>query len=268
MSFVAEREKGQAAARGARVRLGLGLEAPLSDAVVVVEDLGGVPVTVLELPSGLAGLQGRKHERSFIFVNGAEPPARQRFTLAHEFGHVELGHAGSVDYVSDVFDDHGGGRGRPPAEVQADGFAAEFLAPLAGVRRWLEAVGDPPDDLETVVRLADYFHISAEVALYRLQAARRLTRGKVEPLKAQILEGRHGSLARRLGLGEADDTLSRAHGRLPRLPRATVTYAAIAYERGLLGVEQIARLLEVGPDVIEAEFARRGVRAGSHEPDY
>lgn len=268
MSFVAERERGQAAARDARVRLGLGLEAPLSDAVVVAEDLGGVPVTVLELPSGLAGLQGRKYDRSFIFVNGVEPPARQRFTLAHEFGHVDLGHAGSVDYVRDVFDDGGGGRARSPAEVQADGFAAEFLVPLAGVRRWLEAVGEPPDDFETVVRLADYFHVSAEVALYRLQAARRLRRGKVEPLKAQIVEGRHAGLARRLGLGEFEDTLARAHGRLPRFPRATLTHAAQAYERGLLGVEQVARLLEVGPDVIEAEFARRGVRAGSHEPDY
>lgn len=268
MSFVAERDKGQAAARAARVRLGMGLEAPLSDVTLAVEDLAGVPVTVIELPAGLVGLQGRKHDRSFIFLSGVEAPVRQRFSLAHEFGHVELRHAGSVDYVADVFGDDGGRRAKPPVEVQADGFAAEFLAPLTGVRRWLEAVGEPPDDLETVVRLGDYFHVSAEAALYRLQAARRLTRGKIEALKAQIADGRHAILARRLGLGESDDTLSRAHGRLPRFPRATVTHAARAYERGLLTVGQVARLLEVGPDVIEAEFARRGVRAGSHEQDF
>jgi len=167
-----------------------------------------------------------------------------------------------------VFDDGDARRAKPPAEVQADGFAAEFLAPLAGVRRWLGAVGEPRDDLDTVVRLADYFHVSAEAALYRLQAARRLTRIKVEPLKQLIGEGRHASLARRLGLGEFDDTLCRAYGRLPRFPRATVTHAAVAYERGLLTVEQVARLLEVDPQVIAAEFARRGVRAGHREPDY
>lgn len=244
MTFVTERDRGEAAARAARVRLGLGLEAPLSDAVVVIEDLADVPVTVLELPSGLAGLQGRKHGRSFIFINGVEPPVRQRFTLAHEFGHVELGHAGSVDYVADVFDD-GGQVTRPPAEVQADGFAAEFLAPLA-----------------------DYFHVSAEVALYRLQAARRLTKARVAPLRALVHGGEHTALARRLGLGEFDDTLSRPHGHLPRFPRATITHAATAYERGLLTVDQVARLLEVAPEVIEREFARRGVRAGRHEPDY
>ena len=132
MSLVVEWERGFAAARQARSRLGLGLEAPLADLLLAIEGVAGVPVTVLTLPDGLAGLQGRKHDRSFIFVNGTELAVRQRFTLAHEFGHVELGHAGSVDYATDVF---GEGR-KPPAEVQADGFAAEFLAPADGVRRW------------------------------------------------------------------------------------------------------------------------------------
>ena len=96
-------------------------------------------------------------------------------------------------------------------------------------------MGEAPDDLATVVRLADYFHISAEAALYRLQVARHLTKGKLEPIKAQIRDNDHGALCRRLGLGEFEDTLSRATGSLPRLPRATVTQAATAYERGLLG---------------------------------
>jgi Zn-dependent peptidase ImmA (M78 family) len=264
MTSVTEWERGYAAARAARVKLGLGLEASLADVLLAIEELGGVPVTVLELPDGLAGLQGRKHDRSFIFVNGAEPPVRQRFTLAHEFGHVELGHAGSVDYSADVF-----GEGRnPPPEVQADGFAAEFLAPVDGVQRWLAAIREPPSDLETVVRLADYFHFSAEVALYRLQAARHLTKGKFEPIKVRIKDGEHTALCRRLGLGGFEDTLSRAVDHLPRLPRATMTEAATAYERGLLSVEQVAQLLEVPPELVQHEFDRRGVEPGLHEPDY
>ena len=261
MSSVAEWQRGRAAARAARVRLGLGLEA---DVLLAVEELAGVPVTVLGLPAGLAGLQGRKHDLSFIFVNGAESLVRQRFTLAHEFGHVELGHAGSVDYTADVF-----GEGhKPPAEMQADGFAAEFLAPVDGVRRWLTAVDEPPSDLGTVVRLADHFHVSAEAALYRLQEARYLTRGQFGPVKQQIVDGEHVPLCRRLGLGDFEDTLSRAVGHLPRLPRATMTQAATAYERGLLSVEQIAQLLEIEPGFVHAEFERRGVKPGRHEPDY
>ncbi len=264
MSVVSEAERGADAAREARSRLGLGLTGPLSDVLTVIEDVAGVPVTVLALPHGLAGLQGRKHDRSYIFVNGTERVVRQRFTLAHEFGHVELGHAGSVDYTSDVL---GGGR-RPPAEMQADGFAAEFLAPVAGVRRWLEAVGDPPNDLETVVRLADYFHISAEAGLYRLQAARLLTKGKYEPIGARIHDNEHTHLCLRLGLGVFDDTLARAADRLPRLPRETLNQAATAFERGLLTVEQIAQLLEVEQSVIQKEFDQRGIEQSHDEPDY
>ena len=264
MSFVTESERGFAAAREARLRLGLGLEAPLADALLLIEDVAGVPVAVLALPAGLAGLQGRKHGRSYIFVNGLESAVRQRFTLAHEFGHVELGHAGSVDYTSDVFGD---GR-RPPSEIQADGFAAEFLAPADGVRRWLGAVGEPRNDLETVVRLADHFHISTEAALYRLQVARHLTKGKYEPIKAQIREHEHTTLCRRLGLGDFEDTLSRAVAKLPRLPRATVNQAAAAFERGLLTVDQIAQLLDIDRALIEGEFERRGIEPGHHELDY
>lgn len=264
MSFVTESERGFAAARETRLRLGLGLEAPLADALLVIEDVAEVPVTVLALPCGLAGMQGRKHDRSYIFVNAEEPVVRQRFTLAHEFGHVELGHAGSVDYETDVF---GEGR-KPPVEVQADAFAAEFLAPVDGVRRWLGAVGEPPDDLATVVRLADYFHISAEAALYRLQAARHLTKGKLEPIKVRIRENEHSALCKRLGLGQFEDTLSRASGKPPRLPRATVTQAATAYERRLLSVEQIAQLLEIEPALVQRELDARGVEPAHHEPDY
>jgi Zn-dependent peptidase ImmA (M78 family) len=264
VSYVAESERGHQAARATRARLGFGLEAPLVDAVQAVEEVAGIPVTVLDLPEGLAGLQGRQRDRAFIFVNGAEPPVRQRFTLAHEFGHVELGHAGSVDYTSDVF---GPGR-RPPREVQADGFAAEFLAPADGVRRWLSAVGEPSAVLETVVRLADYFHVSAAVALYRLQTARHLTKAKVQPIKAAIEDSQHTRLCQRLGLGEYQDTLTRSTHRLPRLPRATMTDAAAAYERGLLTVAQIAQLLGIDADCVGAEFAKRGVTPGHHEPDY
>jgi Zn-dependent peptidase ImmA (M78 family) len=265
MSAIEEAARGADAARRARSRLGLGLDGPLADILIAIEDVARVPVTILALPGGLAGLQGRRGERSYIFVNGNESVVRQRFTLAHEFGHVELGHAGSVDYTSDV---DGSGR-KPPAETQADGFAAEFLAPEAGVRQWLAAVGDPPSDLETVVRLADYFHVSAEVALYRLQAARYLRKRDYEPILARIQGHEHKALAQRLGLcDEFDDVLTKAVGALPRLPRETLNQAATAFERGLLTVEQVAQLLEVEPAAIQREFDRRGIIQGHSEPDY
>ena len=264
MTVIDEQDLGYAAARRARAALGLGLEAPLADIVEVVEDLASVPVTVLGLPNGIAGLQGGKQSRHFVFLNGSQAVPRQRFTLAHELGHIEMGHGGSVDYDDNVL----GSSRRAPREVQADGFAAEFMAPLDGVGAWLNLMHGPDLNLETVVRLAHHFHVSATAALYRLQAVWRLTKGKYQPLEEAIDRGEHREIAKRLGLEPHTDTLARASGHLPRLPRATLTHGVNAYERGLLSVEQIAKLLQVDEARIRAEFEARGATPPAVESDY
>jgi len=264
VTVVGEQELGYAAARRVRTTLGLGLEAPLADIVEVVEDLASVPVTVLGLPQGIAGLQGGKQGRHFVFLNGTQAVSRQRFTLAHELGHIEMGHGGSIDYEDNVL----GSSRRAPREVQADGFAAEFMAPLDGVGTWLNLMHGPALSLETVVRLAHHFHVSARAALYRLQAAWRLSKSKYRPLEAAIHRGEHHELAKRLGLEPHADTLARACEHLPRLPRATLTYGVNAYERGLLSVEQIAALLQVDEARVRAEFEARGATPPATESDY
>jgi Zn-dependent peptidase ImmA (M78 family) len=264
VTVVGEQDLGYAAARRTRTALGLGLEAPLADIVEVVEDLAAVPVTVLGLPQGIAGLQGGKQGKHFVFLNGTQAVSRQRFTLAHELGHIELGHGGSVDYEDNVL----GSSRRAPREVQADGFAAELMAPLDGVGTWLNLMHGPALSLETVVRLAHHFHVSATAALYRLQAVWRLGKSKYQPLEAAIDRGEHHELAKRLGLEPHVDTLARASGHLPRLPRATLTYSVNAYERGLLTMEQIAALLQVDVVRIRAELDARGATPPATESDY
>jgi Zn-dependent peptidase ImmA (M78 family) len=264
VTVVDEQELGYAAARRARATLGLGLEAPLADIVEVVEDLESIPVMVLALPQGIAGLQGSKQGRHFVFLNGTQAVSRQRFTLAHELGHIEMGHGASVDYEDNVL----GSSRRAPREVQADSFAAEFMAPLDGVGTWLNLMHGPDLSLETVVRLAHHFHVSATAALYRLQAVWRLNKSKYQPLEAAIDRGDHHELARRLGLEPHVDTLARACGHLPRLPRVTLTHGVNAYERGLLSVAQIAALLQVDEARIRAEFEARGANPPANEFDY
>lgn len=267
MTYLDERRCGEAAAQRARERLGLGQEAAVDDVVHVVEDLAGLPVTILELPAGIAGLYVRKQGRGFVFVNGGQAAKRQRFTVAHELGHAELGHGGLIDHERDLF---GAGR-RPPNEIQANGFAAEFLVPMAGVRGWLTRLDEPAVSLETVVSLAGHYHVSAEVALYRLQNALRLSNADVEPMKTAIAADEHAQLRRRLGLVDPDDTIARVArepAAPPRLPRATMTHAVNAYERGLLNTEQIADLLGIDRRRVEGELGERGAVAPADEPDY
>lgn len=113
-----------------------------------------------------------------IIYNDAEPKARTRFTIAHELGHILLGHelsdsGGHFRTASDR---------REPAETQADEFAARLLAP-ACVLWGLEAY-----EPEEIARICD---ISAEAAEYRAERMKVLReRGKflTSPLERQVFE--------------------------------------------------------------------------------
>lgn len=64
--------------------------------------------------------------KAYIFYDDTRPAGRQRFTIAHELGHIILGHVGDGQYTlvnrePDPKDD--------PHETQANQFAARILAP-------------------------------------------------------------------------------------------------------------------------------------------
>jgi len=100
---------------------------------------------------------GQRH----AFVNTREHPHRQRFSLAHEIGHLELFH-GVRFVLRDAIDINNPpaltiNRTRDPREREADMFAGELLVPLAMLKEaCIEGF-----DLE---RLAKIFVVSQEVA--------------------------------------------------------------------------------------------------------
>ena len=237
-----------AVAREARVELSLALDAGISDILEVIEGRAGIPVTVAALPQGFAGVMRRDQERADIFINGTEAHVRQRFTLAHEFGHYRLGHATVYDTAADIL-------GRDPQEMQANAFAGEFLVPRAAVDAWLEREGDPKVELETIVRMARHFGISAEVAKIRLEQAGRL-RGRAKPISDAILAGKHTNLHYMLSLGQFHDSLSAiSPDDLPRLPVAAQRQIKALYQAGLSSVEEIASRTGRAADRVAAELA-------------
>ena len=88
----------------------------------------------------------RASRAEILWVNGNQYAPRQRFTLAHEFGHAWIGHDGRLeaDTVETL-----SGRTCNPLEVQANAFAAEFLVPKGGLDRF-----ESEPTLEDVVALA------------------------------------------------------------------------------------------------------------------
>jgi Zn-dependent peptidase ImmA (M78 family) len=211
-------------------------------------------VTILTLPADMSGAFLRRRNRPFIVLNGAEPHVRQRFTLAHEYGHCRLGHGEVVDgpgsFAATVAD---------PDEVAANQFAAEFLAPQQAVISWMEASGDPDIDLEVVVRLAVEFGVSAQVARYRLDAARYFkTQKQRKEIDTDLLAGRHRELLGSKGLTELRDTISQAN--LPRVPGRLRENALTAYQAGLLTVDRLARMLQRDPQNTAAYLDEYGIK--------
>jgi Zn-dependent peptidase ImmA (M78 family) len=252
-------------AQAARARLGLGVDGPVPDALRVVEDTGELAVSVIALPDGVSGAYARREDQGFAFLNMLDHPVRQRFTLAHELGHHEFRDGGVVDSSSDVF-------GQPKAmrERRANAFAAEFLVPLAAAQRWVQSQATSEISLLTVVTMASYFRVSAQVALYRLSAA-GLVSGKsaCRALDEAIERGEHLKLARRHRLDDLPDEISMVHdsGR-PRLPRQMWENAVTGYEKGLLTAERIAEALQRNANDVLAELDELGVRPADDEPDY
>src|SRR3954464_5589487 len=220
------------AARRARLELGFGLGGPLPDLLAAVEGPGGAHVVVLDLGDEVAGACLQRGGLALLFVNGDNAAVRQRFTLAHEFGHCRLGHASVIDRPSDVF-----GAQHDPAEVAANYFAAEFLMPGQGVRRWARG---RRLTLDEVVRLAAEYGVSAKAARIRLETADALRdRALAARLDAEIDgEGLHLGLAGWFGWHDLRDELSPLSP--PRVPPALRDSALGGVLAGDLTVAQAA----------------------------
>jgi Zn-dependent peptidase ImmA (M78 family) len=239
---------GEQLARTERARLGLGPTAPIEDLVRLLEDDAGVHVALWQLGEhGLAGMYQEREGVPVILVNSSTHPVRARFTLAHEHAHHRLGHGAAVDRVIDP-------RSRVRREVEANQFAAEFLMPRAGVGEWLRA-GGRRVDLEGVVRLANHYAVSCEVALHRLERTRHVRGAAARELAARLEAGEHLELAWQLDLPELDDTLAQDRRLQVRMPGATRRVVLRALRHGLIDAEGAAERLHV--DRLEIQRMRR-----------
>lgn len=112
-------------------------------------DVTGVIVS-MEIPvlfrplRGLWGATVSVGEKKGILVNSKIGRPVQRFTLAHELGHVVMGHELSFDESLDFSPTHSG---KPDVEVSANAFAAELLASPTLIKATAKRHGWSPKDL-------------------------------------------------------------------------------------------------------------------------
>jgi Zn-dependent peptidase ImmA (M78 family) len=202
-------------ARLTRERNGIAGVGPVPDLVGLAEERLGVPVVVARLPDGVDGAYLPGDDGPTVFLNGRRPLVRQRFTLAHELGHHILGHGSSVDDARALEGDGAVG-GQAMDERCANAFAAELLIPPDAARAWVAAAGADAASLETVVRFAAAFGVSASMACIRLRTAQLLDAETAAALLAAMAEHEHLALAEELD----------------ELPVLTDTLAAVAADSG------------------------------------
>lgn len=178
-------------ARRERQRLGLG-DQPIANLFDVVENEVGLRVFYRPLPSHVAGLFAGVADVGFcVMINANHPSERQRFTLAHEYGHL------LVDRFRPGIDYLGRQARRPRTERFADAFAACLLMPEAGVRRhFVDTVRQSGDfQVADVCRLSDRFHVSFQSMALRLEDLSLIPLGTWESLRDESFRVREANTA-------------------------------------------------------------------------
>lgn len=180
-----------------------------------------------------------------IFVNSQQPTPRALFTLAHELGHLLIGHNGSIA-VDDSF------IGDSPAERQANAFAAAFLMPGGKVDDYIAKYDRGPESLARMIYDFDVSFESLVFRLHNLQKIDAVGRDRLREVGWQGLLsviGRNSELQERLGPEVCMRLISRL-GRHPadKPPIWLTSRCFAAYKRGVVSVRPLAGLFHVEPD--------------------
>jgi Zn-dependent peptidase ImmA (M78 family) len=133
----------------------LGVTVPPVDVEAIARSLG-LTVTFVRRGTGFDGQLLR--ERMVIEVNASKLETRQRFTIAHEIGHYQLGHSPVVC----VTDDRSIADPTRINERQANAFGSELLMPEPWIRdHWRQ--------LTNIQSMAGGFMVSDQAMYYRLE---------------------------------------------------------------------------------------------------
>ena len=239
-----------AGGRGAGTsRFEAGLSVGDADLPALVEKAFGADVAVVALDEGFDGLAASSDEAKLIVLGTSQVPARQRFTLAHELGHLLAGDDQGVHLDKDVYDR---AQAKDPSEMRANGFASAFLMPEDILRTAVGATGLTED---AFAALSCDLQVSPSALAIRLQQLRLIDAGtcdryrKITAAKAAALADRSEEFARRV-----------ADASTPRPPGLLVRDSYMAYESGATTLRPYANLLGVDVDELrQALEAEEGV---------
>jgi Zn-dependent peptidase ImmA (M78 family)/transcriptional regulator with XRE-family HTH domain len=231
-------EQGQSLARDALTRVSAaGRSIVIGNLVTLVEGVFGVDVAVVELGTGFDGLAASSEHVKLIVLATSHVPTRQRFTLAHELGHLLAGDDQDIHLDRDVYDK---AQARDPSELRVNAFASAFLMPEDLLQAVLGSTGLTE---HAFAALACDLMVTPSALSHRLLHLRLIDAGTYDHYKA-ITASRAASMAAR-----SDEFAQRVtQANTPRPPGLLVRDTYAAYESGAATLRPYANLLGVDVD--------------------
>lgn len=137
-----------------------GIQKPPVNIKQIVSQLGYIYIEVPNFPDEVDALFLEQNDEQYAAVNANHHPHRRRFSLAHELGHVQMGH--TLEYY-----DEPSSLDNPPTEkrhsererhleTEASAFAGELLVPLEMLKVEFKRTKD-------IDALAEIFFVSPHV---------------------------------------------------------------------------------------------------------
>lgn len=150
----------------------IGVDSPPIPVERVAKHLGArVSRVPLAGEKALSGLLYRAGGETIIGVNKRHPAPRQRFTIAHEIGHLVL-HDRDALHIDRGFPmrlrDARSSQAVDPDEIAANAFAAELLMPTAMVLGDLEGQAVDYEEEQAIRCLAERYEVSLQAMIFRL----------------------------------------------------------------------------------------------------
>ena len=140
--------------------------------------LRGAEVRYVSFEGEVSGLLAHEGTHTIIGVNALHSRTRQRFTIAHELGHLELNHLDlhgdneiHVDrHFKVMLRDEKSSQASDPMEIEANAYAAELLMPASMLisERELRSDGVDLEDDVFIRNLAHRYKVSAQAMTFRL----------------------------------------------------------------------------------------------------
>ena len=130
-----------------------------------------------ELRPTESGISVKQNGKWYIIIDDTDNNGKQRFTIAHELGHILMGHALKNGYYTRKYN-----LCKPADETEADMFAARLLAP-ACVLWGINAVS-----AEQIAKVCDISLTAATYRAERMDLLRKRNKFLVSPLERQGYE--------------------------------------------------------------------------------